>query len=190
MNFLQSIREGSAKNHLYEILFIAALLGAVQLVRLGRSAHLRSGLASHAAAILLTPLFLTSLVMAYSPNKIGIQIPATAESLEEQRRLIKWYTQQPGPRFSTYGILALPWYSTDDHYPIFVLLDVYFVRAQEQGLLPPDYLIRATGRPRIVVLREIDHPSLKSQLIGSGYQETVLPEEVGNTPLLVFRSAL
>jgi hypothetical protein len=190
VNFLQSVREGSAKNQLYEILFIAALLGAVQLVRVGRSASWRSGLASYGAAILLTPLLLTSLVMALTPNRIGIQIPATAETLKQQRRLVRWYTQQPGPRFSTYGVLALPWYATDDHYPTFVMLDFYFVRAQEWGLLPPDYLIKAAKRPRIVVLNEMDHPSLKTQLIASGYQEIPLPEKVGNAPLVIYRAPL
>ncbi len=132
-------RSGASRNYLFECFFAAGTLWALALMRPTAGTSVREVAASPSRmALWMLILVVTAALPAAQlalPNRIGKQIKADARTRQMQTRLGQRCTALPKPLLTFIEPFNLPWFSSQNEYPAYVIDPYVYEPLRKRGLL-------------------------------------------------------
>jgi hypothetical protein len=175
IGLVYAMRTGCSRNMLLEAFFASATLSscvAVKLVKSPSAPRARSALA--VGAILILPMAALPAAQLLFFNRIGVLTLASRKNYLEKKSFAQCLQSAPRPLLAKDEMFSLPWVSTGDAYPAYVITwDVYGpARAQGRVKGGLDELIE---QQRFGSLLFDDRDSLFKEALQAGYRYSSVP---------------
>jgi hypothetical protein len=175
-------KEGSYRNNILEAFCLSAILALAGLAAVLRHASAARAKAGRVAiAALLASMFVVPVATLAAPHRFHA-LGAPPEQTAARRALADFVRTLPRPVFVADEVLAQPWISNASHYPAFLIDPVFWVPAEQRGIIEEGGIRGLIGKRYFGALLVAKNSALHEAALAAGYAENDPPVNLESFP--------